>query len=151
MSCHKMFRKTESIHYHRHPEGVVYGSFCLNSGTVAVSKLISRRWWCIEYMFPMFYVIKVHLTKQLSCLMLCRKRLTRAKLSQVPRTFPCGPLDGGKNHKVDKLKRFSNADSGDVRPSENDHRLGPDSWSKINNNTQIMKPQPNKTTNTQHK
>ena len=44
--------KTDSIHPH-HPEGVVYGSFfCLNSGTVAVSKVPSRRWWCIESLFP---------------------------------------------------------------------------------------------------
>ena len=40
-------RKTDSIHHH-HPEGVVYRSFCFNSSTVAVSKVTSRRWWCIE-------------------------------------------------------------------------------------------------------
>ena len=44
-------RKTESIHHH-HPEGVVYRSVCLNSGTVAVSNITSRRWWCIESVFP---------------------------------------------------------------------------------------------------
>ena len=44
-------RMTDSIHHH-HPEGVVYRSFCLNSGTVAVSKVTSRRWWCIESIFP---------------------------------------------------------------------------------------------------
>ena len=54
-------RKTDSIHHHHHlhhhhhhhPEGVVYRSFCLNSGTLAVPKVTSRRWWwCIESLFP---------------------------------------------------------------------------------------------------
>ena len=40
-------RKSDFIHHH--PGGVVYGSFCLNSSTVAVSKITSRRWWCIEW------------------------------------------------------------------------------------------------------
>ena len=31
-------RNTDSIHHHHHPEGLVYGGFCINSGTVAVSK-----------------------------------------------------------------------------------------------------------------
>ena len=31
---------------------VVYRGFRLNSGTVAVSKIISKRWWCIESLFP---------------------------------------------------------------------------------------------------
>ena len=44
-------RKTASIHRH-HPEGVVYGSVCLNSGTLAVSEITSCRWWCIKYVFP---------------------------------------------------------------------------------------------------
>ena len=48
---HYITRKTDSIQHH-HPEGVVYRSFCLNSGTVAVSEAISRRWWCIESVFP---------------------------------------------------------------------------------------------------
>ena len=43
-------RKTDSIHHH--PKGVVYRSFCFNSGTVAVSKVTSRRWWCIESPLP---------------------------------------------------------------------------------------------------
>ena len=30
----------------------IYRQFCLNSGTVAVSKGTSRRWWCIESLFP---------------------------------------------------------------------------------------------------
>ena len=46
-----IYRKTDSIHHH-HPEGVVYRSVCLNSSRVAVSKVTSRRWWCIEYLFP---------------------------------------------------------------------------------------------------
>ena len=48
-------RKTDSIHHHHHhhhPEGVVYRGFCLNSSTAAVSKIVSRRWWCIESLFP---------------------------------------------------------------------------------------------------
>ena len=48
-------RKADSIHHHHHhhhPEGVVYRSFCLNSSTSAVSEIVSRRWWCIEYLFP---------------------------------------------------------------------------------------------------
>ena len=44
-------RKTDSMHHH-HPEGVAYRSFCLHSGTVAVSETASRRWWCIESLFP---------------------------------------------------------------------------------------------------
>ena len=44
-------RKSDSIHHH-HTEGVVYRGFCLNSGTVAVSKVSSRRWWCMESVFP---------------------------------------------------------------------------------------------------
>ena len=48
MECN---RKTDSIHHH-HLEGVVYRSFCRNSGTVAVSKVTSRRWWCMEALFP---------------------------------------------------------------------------------------------------
>ena len=39
-------------HHHHHPEGVVYRSFCLNSSTVAVSEIASRRLWCIESLFP---------------------------------------------------------------------------------------------------
>ena len=46
-----IIRKTDSIHHH-HPEGVVYRSFCLNSGTVAVSKVTSGRRWCTESLFP---------------------------------------------------------------------------------------------------
>ena len=45
-------------HHHHHPEGVVYRGFCLNSATVAVSKLTSRRWWCIESVFPITYQSK---------------------------------------------------------------------------------------------
>ena len=50
----KSARKTDSIHHHHHhhPEGVVYRSFCLNSSTFAVSEIASRRWWCIESLFP---------------------------------------------------------------------------------------------------
>ena len=44
-------RKTDSIQHH-HPEEVVYRSSCLNSGGVAVSEVTSRRWWCIESLFP---------------------------------------------------------------------------------------------------
>ena len=47
----RVSRKTDSIH-HRHPERVVYRSCCLNYGTVAVSKVTSRRSWCIESLFP---------------------------------------------------------------------------------------------------
>ena len=35
-----------------HPEGVVCTSCRLNSSTVAVSETASRRWWCIESLFP---------------------------------------------------------------------------------------------------
>ena len=45
-------RKTDSIYTTNHPEGVVYRSFCFNSSTVAVSEVVSRRWWCIESLFP---------------------------------------------------------------------------------------------------
>ena len=44
--------KTDSIQHHHHPEGVVYRNFCFNSGTIAVSKITSRRWWCVESLFP---------------------------------------------------------------------------------------------------
>ena len=47
----RIIRETDSIHHH-HPEGVVYRSFCLYSGIAAVSKNTSRRWWCIESLFP---------------------------------------------------------------------------------------------------
>ena len=39
-----------TIHHH-HPEGVVHRHFCLNSSAVAVRKVTSRRWWCIESLF----------------------------------------------------------------------------------------------------
>ena len=45
-------RKSDFIHHHHHPEGVVYRSFCLNSSTFAVSEIASGRWWCIESLFP---------------------------------------------------------------------------------------------------
>ena len=50
-SDHPKSRKTDSIHHH-HPEGVVYRGFCINSGTVAVSKFPFRWWRCIESVFP---------------------------------------------------------------------------------------------------
>ena len=58
------YRKSESIHHHHHhhhnhnhhhhhhQEGVVYRSFCLSSSAFAVSKVTSRRWWCVESLFP---------------------------------------------------------------------------------------------------
>ena len=53
-----MIRKTDSRHHH-HPEGVVYRGFCLNSGTVAVSKFPFRWWWwCIESVFPMIRILR---------------------------------------------------------------------------------------------
>ena len=53
----RFIRKTDSIHHHHHhlhhhAEGVVYRSFCLNSSALAVSETASRRWWCIESLFP---------------------------------------------------------------------------------------------------
>ena len=45
-------RKSDFLHHHQHPEGVVYRSFCLNSNTFAVSEIVSRRGWCIESLFP---------------------------------------------------------------------------------------------------
>ena len=47
-------RKTDSEHHHHHhhPEGVVYRNWCLNSGTVAVSNITSRRWWGTESLSP---------------------------------------------------------------------------------------------------
>ena len=45
-------RKNDLIHHRIHPEGVVYRSLCLNSSTFAVSEIASRRWWCIEPLFP---------------------------------------------------------------------------------------------------
>ena len=56
-ACHLLqkcyIRKTDSIHHHHHhPEVVMYRSFGLNSNTFAVSKVTSRRWWCIESLFP---------------------------------------------------------------------------------------------------
>ena len=51
-----IYRRTDSIHHNHHhhhnPEGVVYRNFCLNSATVAVSEITSRRWWCIESLSP---------------------------------------------------------------------------------------------------
>ena len=46
--------KTEPIHQHHqhHQEGVVCRSVRLNSGTVAVSNITSRRWSCIEFLSP---------------------------------------------------------------------------------------------------
>ena len=44
--------KSAFIRHHHHSEGVVYRSFCLNSSTLAVSETASRRWWCIEPLFP---------------------------------------------------------------------------------------------------
>ena len=44
--------KTDSIPHHHHPEGVVYIGVCLNSNIFAVSEAASRRWWCIESLFP---------------------------------------------------------------------------------------------------
>ena len=51
-SC--VIRKSHFVHHHHHhhPGGVVYRSFCLNSNTFAVSEIASRRWWCIESLFP---------------------------------------------------------------------------------------------------
>ena len=52
-----LVRKTDSIHHHHHhhhhhhPEGVAYRSLYLNYGRVAVPKVTSRRWWCIESLF----------------------------------------------------------------------------------------------------
>ena len=48
-------RKSDSTH-HQHSEGVVYRGFCLNSSTVAVSKMASRRWWCIEYIYIYIHI-----------------------------------------------------------------------------------------------
>ena len=44
-------RKSEFTHHH-HPVGAVYRSVRLNSSTCAVSESASRRWWCIESLFP---------------------------------------------------------------------------------------------------
>ena len=44
-------RKNDFMHNH-HREGVVHRSSCLNSSTFAVSEIASRRWWCIESLFP---------------------------------------------------------------------------------------------------
>ena len=68
------FRKSDSIH-RQHPEGLVYRSCCLDSSTFvyacvniyiyiyiymcvyiyiyAASEIVSRRWWCIESLFPL--------------------------------------------------------------------------------------------------
>ena len=35
--------------------GAVYRGVCLNSSAVAVSETASRRWWCIESLFPILY------------------------------------------------------------------------------------------------
>ena len=53
-------RKSDCFHHHRHhhhhhPEGVVCRGFCFNSGTVAVSEIVFRRWWCIESLFPLLF------------------------------------------------------------------------------------------------
>ena len=40
-------------HHHHHPEGVACRSFCLNSNTFAVSEMVSRRWLCVESLFPL--------------------------------------------------------------------------------------------------
>ena len=45
-------RKSDFVHHHHHPDGVVYRSFCLNSSAFAVSEIASRRRWCIESLFP---------------------------------------------------------------------------------------------------
>ena len=41
-----------TILYTTTKRGVVYRGFCLNSGAVSASTIASRRWWCIEYLFP---------------------------------------------------------------------------------------------------
>ena len=41
-------RKSDFIHHHDHPKGVVYRGLCLKPSAVAVSKVPSRRWWCIK-------------------------------------------------------------------------------------------------------
>ena len=50
-------RKSDFIHHHHHPEGVVlwvvvYRSLCLNFNTFAVSGIASRRWWGVASLFP---------------------------------------------------------------------------------------------------
>ena len=45
-------RKSDFIHHNHHPEGVVYRNFGLNSSTFAISEIASKRWWCIESLFP---------------------------------------------------------------------------------------------------
>ena len=39
-------------HHHHHREGAVYTSFCLGSSSFAATEIASRRWWCIESLFP---------------------------------------------------------------------------------------------------
>ena len=56
-----IYRKTDSIHHHHHPEGVVYRNCCLNSSTFVVSETVSRRWWCIESLFPIHIYIYVYI------------------------------------------------------------------------------------------
>ena len=51
-----IFWKTDSINHH-HPEGVVYRSLCLNYSTLAVRKVTSRRWWCIESLFTILFTL----------------------------------------------------------------------------------------------
>ena len=59
-----VIRKTDSLHHHHHhhhhSDGVVYRIVCLNSSTVAVSEIVSRRWWCTEFVFPSRYTRATH-------------------------------------------------------------------------------------------
>ena len=57
-------------HHHHHPKGVVYRSYCLNSGTVAVSTTTSRMWWCIESLFPAHDVAAITASRSLQSLVL---------------------------------------------------------------------------------
>ena len=41
------------------PRGGGVKKLCLNSSTCAVSEIVSRRWWCIEYMFLMLSWMRI--------------------------------------------------------------------------------------------
>ena len=94
-SCIRCVRESEDRFYTPPPppppppHGLVYRSFCLNSSTLAVSKVTSRRWWCIESLFP---------TRQ--CVKRCtgaqvrereRMHLRAVKSAHLPYTATCSP------------------------------------------------------------
>ena len=47
---------------------VVHRSFCLTSSTLAVSEIASRRWWCIESLFPVYELAQLDLIDRMAAM-----------------------------------------------------------------------------------